>query len=329
MRRREFITLLGSVAAAWPIVVRAQDAKQAARIGLLSPFSPETAAPWHDAFRKGLRDLGWVEGQNINIVYRNSAGKADQLPELAADLVHLNVDIIVTSISTDALAAHRATSTIPIVMASAGDPVASGLVDSLARPGGNVTGLSQEAPELAGKRLAMLKELVPPLARVAVLWNPQNPSSSSTLTWKEMQAPARRLQIQLLSFEVRRKSDFEKAFEGAIGAHADALVITPDPLFAEYLLRLADLATRSHLPSMFHLREFVHYGGLVSYGIDRSDQFRRAATYVDKILKGARPADLPVELPTKFELAINLKTAKSLNLTVPRSLLLSADEVIE
>jgi putative tryptophan/tyrosine transport system substrate-binding protein len=329
MRRREFITLLGGAAAAWPLVARGQDAKQVARIGLLSPFSPDAAARWYDAFRKGLRDLGWIEGQNISIVYRYSAGKADLLPELAADLVRLNVDIIVVSVSDDALAAHRSTKTIPIVMASVGDPVASGLVASLARPGGNITGLSQEAPELAGKRLATLKELVPALARAAVLWNPQNPSSSSTLTWMDMQVPARQLQIQLLSFEARSPSDFEKAFEGAIGAHADALVITPDPLFADNLQRLADLATRSHLPTIFHLREFVRYGGLVSYGIDRSDQFRRAATYVDKILKGAKPADLPVQQPIKFDLAVNLKTAKSLNLTVPQSLLLSADEVIE
>src|ERR1700694_693480 len=329
MRRREFIGLLGSAAIAWPRAARAQQEKNFARIGLLSPFSPSTAALWHEAFRQGLRDLGWIEGKNISIEYRYAEERADVLPDLAIDLVRLNVDIIVASVSTDALAAKRATKTIPIVMASAGDPVASGLVESLAQPGGNITGLSQIAPELAGKRLELLKQMLPMLSRVAVLWNPQNTSASSTLTWKEIQLPARELGLQLHSLEVRNSHDFDEAFGDATRARAGALIITPDPLFATNVKRLAELAARSRLPSIFHLREFADSGGLVSYGIDRSDQFRRAATYVDKILKGAKPADLPVEQPTKFELVINLKTAKTLGLTVPPSILALADEVIE
>ena len=251
------------------------------------------------------------------------------LPKLAAELVALDPAVIVVSISTDALVAQRATKTIPIVMASPGDPVASGLVESLARPGGNITGLSQEAPELSGKRLAVLKELVPTLRRAAVLWNPTTASSSSTLTWNEMQAPAESLRLKLQSLEARSPSDFGKAFETAVKEHADALVITPDPLFAQNLDILVDLSTRNHLPTIFHLREFVRLGGLASYGIDRSDQFRRAAEYVDKILKGSKPADLPVQQPTTFDFAINLKTARTLGLNVSQSLLLAADEVVE
>jgi putative ABC transport system substrate-binding protein len=329
MRRREFIALLGGAAIAWPLAVRAQQEKNFARIGLLSPFSPSTAALWHQAFRQGLRDLGWIEGKNISIEYRYAEERADVLPDLAVDLVRLNVDVIVASVSTDALAAKHATKTIPIVMASAGDPVASGLVESLAQPGGNITGLSQIAPELAGKRLELLKQMLPTLARVAVLWNPQNPGASSTLTWREIQLPARELGLQLHSLEVRSSRDFDEAFGDATRAGAGALIITPDPLFATNVKRLAELATKSRLPSIFHLREFADSGGLVSYGIDRSDQFRRAATYVDKILKGTKPADLPIEQPTKFELVINLKTAKTLGLTVPPSILALADEVIE
>jgi putative ABC transport system substrate-binding protein len=326
MRRRELIVLLG--AAVLPFAAGAQE-KTVARIGLLSPFSPSAAALWHEAFRQGLRGLGWVEGRNIIIEYRYAEGRVDILPELAAELVRRKVDIIVASISTDALAVKKATSTIPVVMASAGDPVASGLAESLARPGGNITGLSQLAPELAGKRLEVLKESVPALSRVAVLWNPNNSASSSTLMWKEMQIPARQLGLQLHSLEVRGSSELDKAFENATGAGAGALVITPDPLFAGNVKMIADLAVKRRLPSIFHLREYPDSGGLMSYGIDRADQFRRAATYVDKILKGAKPADLPIEQPTKFEFVINLKTAKALGLTIPPSLLALADEVIE
>jgi putative ABC transport system substrate-binding protein len=304
----------------------AQQAGKVTRIGFLSPFSPSDTAHWHEAFRQGLRDHGWIEGKNIRIEYRYAEGKNDRLPNLVADLVRLKVDIIVASISTDALAAKNATRTIPIVMASPGDPVASGFVESLSRPGGNITGLSQMAPELAGKRLELLKEIVSKLSRVAVLWNPQG--LSSTLSWKELQLPARELGVQLHSLEVRSSNDIDKAFEDATRARAVAVAIMPDPAFAGNLKRIAELAAKSRLPSIFHLREYADSGGLMTYGPDRTDMFRRAATYVDKILKGTKPADLPVEQPTKFELVINLKTAKQIGLTIPPNVLARADKVI-
>ena len=307
-------------------LAQAQQPKKVARIGFLSPVSPSATALWHQAFRQGLRDLGWVEGKNISIEYRYAEGRSDRLPDLAADLVRLKLDIIVVSSGTDALAAKNATRAIPIVMASAGDPVAIGLVESLARPGGNITGLSQIAPELAGKRLELLKEIVPKLSRVAVLWNPQG--RTSTVSWKEIQLPARELGVKLHSLEVRSVNDFDKTFEDATRAGAGALVIMPDPLFVTNLKRIADFAATSRLPSISHLTEFVDSGGLVAYGPDRSDMFRRAATYVDKILKGTKPADLPVEQPIKFEFVINLKTAKQIGLTIPPNVLVRADRVI-
>ena len=307
-------------------VADAQQPAKSPRIGLLSPFSPSDTALWHQAFRQGLRDLGWVEGKNISIEYRYAEGRSDRLPGLAADLVRLKVDIIVASTGTDGLVAKNATRAIPIVIASAGDPVGGGLVESLARPGGNITGLSQIAPEMAGKRLELLKEIVPKLSRVAVLWNPEGPIS--TLTWEEIELPARQLGIQLHSLEVRAPGDFARAFENATRARAGALIIMPGPVFLTNLKRIADFAAKSHLPSIFHIREFADSGGLVAYGADRSDMFRRAATYVDKILKGAKPADLPVEQPTKFELVINLKTAKALGLQIPPSVLVRADTVL-
>ena len=284
-------------------------------------------ALWHQAFRLGLRDLGWVEGKNISIEYRYAEGRSDRLPELAADLVRLKVDVIVASVTSDALAAQKATRAIPIVIAAPSDPVATGLVESLARPGGNITGLSQMAPELAGKRLELLKEIVPKLSRVAVLWNPQG--VGATLNWKEIQPPARQLGVQLHSLEVRSPNEFDKAFEDATRARAGALAIMADPVIVTNLKRIADLAAKSRLPSIFHSSEFADAGGLVAYGPDRADLFRRAATFVDKILKGAKPADLPVEQPTKFELVVNLKTAKALGITIPQSVRFRADRVIE
>ena len=326
MRRKFVICLLTTALLSTVPFAEAQQAKKVPRIGLLSPFSPSATARWHEAFRKGLRDLGWVEGKNISIEYRYAEGKRDRLPELAADLVRLKVDVIVAAVNTDAVAAKKATSTIPIVVASAGDPVALGLVESLARPGGNITGLSQIAPELAGKRLELLKEIVPKLSRVAVIWNPQG--TTSPLSWKEIQLPARELGVQLHSLEARSSNDFDKAFEDATRARAGAVAIMPDPLFAGNLKRIAELAAKNRLPSIFHLEEFVDSGGLVTYGVDRPDQFRRAAYFVDKILKGAKPADLPVEQPTKFELVINLKAAKQIGLTIPPNVLARADKVI-
>jgi putative tryptophan/tyrosine transport system substrate-binding protein len=326
MNRKVFSLALSAMLFALCSVVEAQQPVKVPRIGFLSPVSPSATALWHQAFRQGLRDHGWTEGKNISIEYRYAEGKSDRLPDLAADLIRLKVDIIVVSSGTDALAAKNATREIPIVMASAGDPVAIGLVETLARPGGNITGLSQIAAELAGKRLELLKEIVPGLSRVAVLWNPQG--RTSTLSWKEIQLPARELGVQLHSLEVRSSNDFDKAFKDVTRARAGALVIMPDPLFVTNLNRIADLAAKSRLPSIFHLTEFVDSGGLVAYGPDRSDQFRRAATYVDKILKGTKPADLPVEQPTKFELVINLKTAKQIGLTIPPNVLARADKVI-
>jgi len=310
-----------------PLTADAQQPVKVPRIGLLSPSSPSGAAPWHQAFRQGLRELGWVEGKNISIEYRYAEGRNDRIPDLAADLVRLKVDIIVATTSTETLAAKKATRAIPIVMASAGDPVAGGLVESLARPGGNITGLTQIAPELAGKRLELLKEIAPKLTRVAVLWNPEG--TTSPLAWKESQLPVRELGLQLHSMEVRRSNDFAKAFEDAIRARAGAVAVMPDPLFVSNLRRIADLAAKSRMPSIFHLREFADSGGLMTYGVDRSDMFQRAATYVDKILKGAKPGDLPIEQPTKFQLVINMKTAKALGVTIPPSLLLRANHVIE
>jgi ABC-type uncharacterized transport system substrate-binding protein len=317
-------------AAAWPALAWAGAARaqsEIPRIGLLSPFTPADTAQWFKAFRLGLRDLGWVEGKNIRIEYRYAEGRNERLDEFAGELVRLKVDIIVASVNTDALAAKKATRSIPIVMAAAGNPVASGLVEDLARPGGNITGLSQMQPEVAGKRLELLKELDPKLTRVAVLWNPQGPVS--TTSWDEIQVPARKLGLQLHSVEVRNPNDLEKAFEAAIKARDGALNILPAPVFAGNLKRIADLAVKNRLPSIYQLSEFVDSGGLVSYGPDRAASFRRAAAYVDKILKGAKPGNLPVEQPTQFELVINMRTAKALGITVPQSILFRADRVIE
>ena len=297
------------------------------RIGLLSPFSASEFSLLHKAFRLGLRDLGWVEGKNISIEYRYGEGKLDRLPELATDLVRLKVAVIVAFVTVDAVAAKNATKAIPIVMAAATDPVMFGLVESLARPGGDVTGLSQMSVELAGKRLELLKEMVPKLSRVAVLWDPH--ATTGTNYWKEIQRPARQLGIQLHPMKIRNLNDIDKALEGAIRAHSEALFIWPSPVINTNLKRIADLAAKSRLPSIFIYPEYADAGGLMSYGADRVDMYRRAATYVDKILKGAKPGDLPIDRATKFELVINLKTAKALGITTPQPILLQPDRVIE
>src|SRR6516165_9560068 len=285
------------------VTVEAQQPKKIPRIGFLSSFSASNAAGWEQAFRQGLRDLGWTEGKNISIEYRYSEGKGERLPELAAELVRLKVDVIVSSITPDTLAAKNLTKEIPIVMASVNDPIGSGFVHSLAHPGGNITGLTNIASELSGKRLELLKEIVPGLKRVAVLWDPEGPSSS--LGWKESQVPARALGLQLYSMETRTANDFDKAFSDAIRARVGALAIGPTAAVTGNQKRIADLAAKNQLPSISILSEFVEFGGLMAYGPNRSDLFRRTATYVNKILKGAKPADLPVEQPTKFELVIN------------------------
>jgi putative ABC transport system substrate-binding protein len=323
--RRAFARLVLAGLAMLHAGARAQQPAPVRRIGMLSPFPASDAAPWHEAFRQGLRELGWIEGRNIAIEYRYAESDAN-LPVLAAELARLPVEIIVTS-ATGTLPAKEATRTIPIVMASNADPVLMGMVANLAQPGGNVTGLSQISSELAGKRLELLKQIVPRLSRVAVLWNPDG--RGSTLNWQEMQAPARNLGLHLHPLETRRSTEFDRAFAEAKRAQVGALAVMPSPLFAANLRRLADLAIEHRLPGIFNLREFVDVGGLISYGPNRADEFRRAAAYVDKILKGARPADLPVEQPKKFELAINLRTAKVLGLTMPQSLLLRADAVVQ
>ena len=325
--RRELVIALGASFIAWPSVSGAQQPAKLRRIGFLSPFARVVTVSSEEAFRQGLRDLGWVEGQNVTVEYRYADGKLDRLPDLAADLVRLNVDVIVTSVTSDALAAQKATRTIPIVMATVGDPVASGLVASLARPGGNITGSSQVGPELVGKRLELLKEIVPKLSSVAVFGNPTG--AASILNAKELQLSAGRLAIQLHTLEVRSADDYEKVFDDALKTRAGALYLLPDPLIDAHLKRIADFAAKNRLPSIFHLIQFVEAGGLVSYGVERTHLFRRAATFVDKIFKGAKPGELPVEQANKFELAINLRTAKAIGISIPQSLLLRADKVIE
>jgi putative tryptophan/tyrosine transport system substrate-binding protein len=324
--RREFITLLGGAAAAWPLAARAQQAGKIHTIGVLSPGSSAGSLA-NLAFPNALRELGWIEGKHVAFERRWAENQLERLPELAAQLVRLNVDVILAVGTLGPLAAKRATSTIPIVMTAAGDPVGSGLVASLARPGGNVTGMSLMAPDLGGKRLELLKELLPRLARVAVLWNAANPYPA--IVFKETQAAGRTLGIEVQSLEVRGPDDFDGAFAAARQQHPDALIAVEDPLTFTYRRRIADFAVANQLPSLHGLREDVEAGGLISYGANLADLFRRAAYYVDKILKGAKPADLPVQQPTKFELVINLKTARALGLTVPPTLLARADEVIE
>jgi putative ABC transport system substrate-binding protein len=305
MSKKSIGIVLAAVILASVHLAEAQQTAKVPRIGLLTPLSPSAAEPWHEAFRQRLRDLGWVEGKNVIIEYRYSEGKSGRLPELAAELVRLKVDVIFAAGgSGPAQAAKEATTTIPIVMAYAGDPVGLGLIASLARPGGNVTGLSSLSDEVSTKRLELLKEVVPKLSRVAVLWSPK--TESSARSWQVIQPAARELGVQLQSLEVRSPKDLDKAFDDATKARAGALAIMPGGLFVLNLKRIAEFAVKSRLPSIFHLTEFVDSGGLLAYAENRSDHFRRAATYVDKILKGTKPADLPVEQPMKFDLVINL-----------------------
>jgi putative ABC transport system substrate-binding protein len=325
MRRRDFIQAITGSAVVWPLVARAQQAGKKYVVGRFGAGS--AAEPIINVLTEALRELGWVEGENVVFERRFAENQLERLPEMAADLVRLKVDVIVAGGTLAPLAAKRATSTIPIVMSVAGDPLGSGLVDSLARPGGNVTGTSLMAPDLGGKRLELLKELLPRLARVAVLWNAANPYSANV--FKETQGPGRTLGIEVQSLEVRGPDDLDGAFEAARKQRPDAMITVEDPLTITYRKRIADFQTGQQLPSLSGLREFVAAGGLISYGANLVDLTRRTAGYVDKILKGAKPADLPVQQPTKFELVINLKTAKALGITIPPSLLARADEVIE
>jgi putative ABC transport system substrate-binding protein len=323
--RREFITLLGG-AAAWPVAARAQQGGKKYTIGILSAGVGLGAL--NTAFFDALREFGWVEGKNVIFEHRYAENRLERLPELAAELARLKVDVIAAAGTLAPLAAKRATTTIPIVMTSAGDPLGSGLVASLARPGGNVTGMSLMVPDLGGKRLELLKEVLPRLARVAVLWNAANPYSA--IVFKETQVAGRTLGIEVQSLEVRGPDDFDGAFETARRLRPDALITVEDPLITvSHATRITEFTSNQQLPSLHGVREFVAAGGLLSYGANLADLFRRAAYYVDKILKGVKPADLPVQQPTKFEFVINLNTAKAFGLSFPPGLLAIADEVIE
>ena len=317
-----FVVVLLAVA----VIAEAQQQAKVPKIGFLVGPSRSFFASRMESFQQGLHSLGYIEGKNIAIEYRFAGGKADRLPTLAAELVALNVDVIVTSATPSVLAAKKATSTIPVVFVSVTDPVASGLVTSLARPGGNITGLTILAPELSGKRLELLKEAVPNVTRVAFLWNPANPAQAPQ--WREAQAAAQALGLRLQSLEVRSFNDFDSAFEAALRERARALIASPEPLINTHLKRIVEFAAKNRLPAMYAGPEVVDAGGLMSYSPDYTYQYRRAATYVDKILKGAKPADLPVEQPKKFELVINLKTAKQIGLTIPQRVLGRADKVI-
>ncbi len=329
MDRRTFVGLVSGGLLAVPLAPGTQLMAKVPWVGHLS--LPPSSATTHlrEAFRRGLRELGYVAGENIVIEFRDADGKIDRLPELAAELVRRKVDVIVAAPDVAIQAAKQATTTIPIVMAvSLDDPVERGFVASLARPGGNITGLSALHQELVGKRLELLKEAVPKLSQVAVFWDANNPSQAAHL--RAMEVAALGLGVQLQSLPLRGPGpDFENAFRAATNGRASAFITVSGPLTFAHRARIIDLAAKSHLPGLYEVSEFVEAGGLMAYGASLPDMHRRSAAYVDKILKGAKPADLPVEQPTKLELVINLKTAKALGLTIPQSLLLRADEVVQ
>jgi len=333
MRRRELITLLGGAAAVpsllWPIAARAQGPDRVRRIGVLLPYieSDSQAQARASAFQAALGERGWTSSRNAAFEFRYAEGQPDRLPALAADLVRANVAVIVTAGTESTDAARKATTAIPIVMAAVGDPIAAGFIANLARPGGNVTGASLLATELTAKRLELLKETLPGLTRLAVLWSAAN--ASVIQKFKQIQAAAPVLGVQLHTFELRVPGDLEKSFESAAQFGAQAVMTTEDAIQITYRARLVDLAKRQRIPVVSEFGEFARAGALMSYGPSILDSFRHAAGYVDKILNGATPADLPVEQPTRFELIINLNTAKALGLTVPPLLLTRADEVIE
>ena len=323
--RRRFVTGLGLLLAS-PLVAQAQPAGKVPRVGFLFHGSPGRAREV-DAFRQGLRELRYIEGQNIAIEYRFASGQVERLPGLAAELVRLKVDVIVANSTPAALAAKQATSTIPIVFAVVADAVGAGLIANFARPGGNITGLTSSSAELGGKRLELLKQVVPKASRVAVLYNPAD--RSNVLVLKQLQEPALTLGLTLQPLAVRELGEFEGAFLSMTRARAHAMFGAAGALTNEHNEVLVDLAAKHRVPAMWGHRQFVDAGGLISYAVNLYDQHRQAAVYVDKILKGAKPGDLPVEQPTRYELVINLKTAKALRLTVAQSLLLQADQVIE
>jgi ABC-type uncharacterized transport system substrate-binding protein len=322
MRRREVITLIGG-AAAWPIATRAQQPRKMPRIGVLWPNPPAT----FEFLRQGLSDFGYVQGRNIEFEFRWAEGKLDQLPELAAELVRLQVDVIVTLAPQATLAAKQATQTIPIVFVAMGDPLASGVVASLARPGANLTGTTRMIPEMSAKHVELLKEAVPSLVKLAVLWNPTNSSHAPAL--RAAQAAARSLSLQVFPLEVRAPAELDSVFAAILRERADGVLFIADPIFYIHLKRMVDLTTANRLPTICNFIEFPRLGGLVGYAPSIPEEFRHTASHIDKILKGAKPADLPVEQPTKFQLVINVRIAKALGLEIPPTLLARADEVIE
>jgi putative tryptophan/tyrosine transport system substrate-binding protein len=326
MKRRAFIALLGGAAVSSPFAARAQQARKLPTIGFLGAASPSIARPWVTAFETRLRELGWIEGRTVAIEYRWAEAQTERYAEIAAEFVALKVDVIVTWASAPVLAAKQATVAIPIVFAAQMDPVGAGVVASLARPGGNVTGLSLQQTDTAGKRLELLREVVPDFSRLAIMANAGAPGA--VLEMREIQAIARVLGIEAFTVEIRQAEDISPAVQ-ALKSHADALYIATDPLAFTNRIRINALAQDARLPTIYGSREYVDAGGLMSYGPNYTQMFRRAGDYVDKILRGAKPADIPVEQPTKFDLIINLRTANALGLTVPPTLLAQADEVIE
>ena len=322
MSRTIAASLVQVVILAFVHLADAQQAKKAARIGLLVPGSQSAFSVRIDALRQGLSELGYVEGQNIVIEYRYGEGKTDRFPDLAAELVRLKVDVIVTASTLSVQAAKKASGTVPIVFTAVNDPVGTGLVASFARPGGNVTGMTNLLQELDGKRLELLKETFPKVIRVAYLWNPSTSSS-------EMRAAAQTLGLQLQALEVRASNDFDQAFETALKSRAQALITSPSPVFITHQKRILDFTAKNRLPAIYPTSDYAAAGGLMSYAHSNLENWRRTATYVDKILKGTKPADLPVEQPTKFEFIINLKAAKQIGLTIPPNVLARADRVIK
>jgi len=307
---------------------KAQQPKKIPRIGYLAgSVAPSNPGVQVEAFRQGLRDLGYIEGKNILVEYRYAEGREDRLRDLAAELVRLNVDVLVTASTIAVRATKQLSATIPIVMAGVGDAVATGLVASLARPGANVTGITALGTELSTKQLEVLKDMLPKVSRVAVLFNAANPGNLNS--WKQVEAVAPSMRVLPQALEIRVPEDFEPAFDAAVRERARALLVIRDPLNQNQRTRIVSLAAQSKLPAIYPLAMYVDVGGLMSYGINDSESFRRAATYVDKILKGAKPADLPVEQPTKFEFIINLKAAKQIGLTIPPNVLARADKVIK
>ena len=326
MKRRAFITLLGGAAATWPLVARGQQTAKLPTIGIMVPSTPLIESQRVAAFLQRLRQLGWIENRNVAIEYRWAEGRSERFVEIATEFVQLKVDLIVASTTPAVIAAKQATAAIPIVFATVNDPVSTGLVASLARPGGNLTGLSNQLGDTASKRLELLREIVPGLRRLGIWANVGNPGT--VLEMGEVQAAARTLALEVVTLEIRRAEDIGPAFEGAKG-RMDALYVAADPLANSNRVRINTLALAARLPTMQGVREYVEAGGLMSYGANIADGYRRAADYVDKILRGAKPGDIPVEQPTKFDLVLNLTTAKALGLTIPESFLLRADEVIE